>query len=239
MKTKLFLTVITVFMTLTIFSACAQNRITNKNFNVDNFTEIESNTIGNIFLKQSSETSVRAEGSEEILGKLKVSVNNGRLKIDMDRQLFKRIRKSNRRLNIYISTPNIETLENNGVGNITFQGKFNSPRLDIFSDGVGNLKAENLDIDQVNVDTDGVGNISLAGKTNSIIIHSDGIGNVDTQELHAQKAHIVSNGVGNVSCFASEVVEVDASGVGNVTYYGNPKDKNITKDGVGKVREGN
>lgn len=46
------------------------------------------------------------------------------------------------------------------------------------------------------------------------------------------------NGVGNISFYCTESMDVDLSGVENAIYYGNPKNKNISKSGVGKLKSG-
>jgi len=44
--------------------------------------------------------------------------------------------------------------------------------------------------------------------------------------------------VGNIGFYCTESMDVDLSGVENAIYYGNPKNKNISKSGVGKLKSG-
>lgn len=241
MKTKTSLFIFTFILSLTVisFNIHAQQRITSRNFNVPAFNAIESNTVGNIVFSQSANTSVVAEGDKEMIDALNVSVKNNVLVINLRENFFKRIRRRNRKLDFRISSPNLQRIESDGVGNITLRGKVRTPGLEISSNGVGNLTADNLECDRLTIDSDGVGNVTVAGRSNYLTINSDGVGNVKAEKLFTKYADVTSDGVGNVNFHASESMDVSSDGIGNVTYYGNPKTKNIRKDGIGKLRPGN
>lgn len=216
----------------------AQQRITSKTFNVSTFEAIESNSVANIHFFQGPSTSLRAEGYKDLIDRLNVNVKNGKLIIEMPKNTFKNNNLKNKKLDIYISSPTLNLIEMKGVGNFLFEKAFHSPKLEIVSEGVGNLKADNLNCGQIFIRSHGVGNIELAGKANDMIISSDGVGNIKAEKLVAQHVNLNSSGVGNVAFNCSESMDVELRGVGNAIYYGNPKEKNIIKDGVGKIKPG-
>ncbi len=241
MKNLSVTTLLILSIVLFTNSASAQsNRITNKKFNVTPFSAIESNSVGNIEFTQSSDYSVSAEGSEEMVNRLTVNVQNNKLRISTKKSLKKWFgsRRSGK-LVIRISSPTLNAIESDGVGNIELKGKIETSRFKIVSDGVGNLNAQNLNADNIDITSDGVGNITLNCTAGSVTVESDGVGNVKIENLKAKNAIIDSDGVGNVSCYATESVEIHAGGIGNVIYYGNPPTKNIEKGGIGKVKAGN
>jgi len=84
-----------------------------------------------------------------------------------------------------------------------------------------------------------VGNITLGGTADNVDISSEGVGNVHADGLKAKRAVVSSEGVGNVSCHATEYLKVSSQGIGNVHYLGNPKEKDLSKDGIGKIKAGN
>lgn len=241
MKTRKNLLFLFFIMFLTIFTlpSCAQQQVSSKTFRVPAFNAIKSDAVANIHLRQGSTISVRVEGDKELMNRLDLHVRNGKLMIDMDNgNFFKRFRIGRKKLNMYITTPDLTSLETEGVGNITMEGNFRVPSLRIISDGVGNITAEHLNCGDITVDSDGVGNITLNGKAENVAISSDGVGNVNTEKLLASEAQVNSSGVGNVRCYARKTITIRSSGVGNVTYYGNPSIKNVSKDGVGHLRSG-
>lgn len=237
MKRLFSLTFITLLLAVSS-SSCAQTRQAKDKFDVSDFTVIESSVAGNIHIRQSSATNVTAEGSEELLNALDVRMENGKLILEMEENLLKRFSKRNDKLVISIATPALTRFDSKGVGNIVIDGTFTTPALNIQSEGVGNFTAENLRCDEVKIDSEGVGNITLRGTAGSVDIRSEGVGNVNADGLKAKRAVVSSEGVGNVSCHASEYLKVRSQGIGNVRYYGNPAEKELSKDGIGKIKAG-
>ena len=238
MKISATLILITVLFTACI-SVGAQSRQAADQFEVSEFTAIESSVIANIHIKQSPTVSVTAEGSEELLNILDVRMDNDKLILTMEDRHLKKNNKRSDKLLISISTPTLTRIDFDGVGNIEIEGTFSTPELTIDSEGVGNLTADRLDVGSIYISSQGVGNTTLGGKADKVEIQSEGVGNVNTAELTARSAVVTSQGVGNVSCYASEHLKVRSEGIGSVRYYGNPADKELNKEGLGKIKAGN
>ncbi len=235
---KLFLFTLVTLLAVSN-STYAQSRRATDQFDVSNFTAIETSVVGNIQIRQSSKTTFTAEGSEDMLNALIVRMENDKLVIDMKENFFNNLfRKRTKNLAISITTPNLTRIESEGVGNIVLDGTFNTPELKIESDGVGNITADNLLTRKVVVESDGVGNVTLGGIADFVDISSDGVGNVNTIKLKAKRVKVDSDGVGNVNCYASEYIKVNSDGVGNVTYYGKPAKTEFFKNGIGKIKAG-
>jgi len=238
MKPLFTLTFITLLLAVSSTS-CAQSRHATDTFDVEDFSSIEASMVSNIRITQSNVTSVSAEGSEELLDILDVRMENGRLILKMEDRYRKKFRKNANKMTISITTPTLTRIDSEGVGNITIDGSFSSPELIIQSEGVGNITAENLRTQKVVIDSQGVGNITLGGTADNVDISSEGVGNVHADGLKAKRAVVSSEGVGNVSCHATEYLKVSSQGIGNVHYLGNPKEKDLSKDGIGKIKAGN
>ena len=100
-----------------------QQRTTAKNFQVQEFNSIKSDMIGNIIITQSNNSSVRAEGSQDLINALTVEVSNGELKLSMKSSIKKRFKKTNSKLTVWVNSSQINRVRNDGVGNITLKGK--------------------------------------------------------------------------------------------------------------------
>ena len=81
--TRTFSLIIALLTIMGLQTAFAQNRgrtgksgnsTITKNFNVGSFSAIETDIVGNIFFTQSDETSVTAEGDENLVNRLIVTV---------------------------------------------------------------------------------------------------------------------------------------------------------------------
>lgn len=237
MRTTLKLAIIAIILTLSN-NACTQQRYATDQFDITEFSSIKSSVVGNINIRQSQSYKVTADGSEDMLDILEVRVDNGTLILDMDERQLKRINKRANKLTISISTPTLNYIDSEGVGNFVIEGTFETPELSINSSGVGNLTAENLNAGYINIDSEGVGNITIGGTSDKINIKSEGVGNVKADKLKANSVFVTSEGVGNVSCFATEYLKASSNGIGNITYYGKPKETDLSKNGIGKVISG-
>lgn len=236
---KNFKTVIATLLLFVIVTSCtfAQKReIIEKTYPIQSFTSVESDIVGNVVYTQSNKVSVRVEGDKELVDRLLVTEKNGVLKINFDGKVNNTGKK---KLTAYISSPNIEKVDMEGVGNFKMEGYIAANNLSIDFEGVGNFEAMNLECTNIKANYEGVGNLKLGGTTNYLEISSEGVGNVDTQKLEAKKAMVKAEGVGSVKCFASESIDLKNSGVGSITYYGNPTVKNLSNSAIGKIRAGN
>lgn len=232
--------IFTVIMLLILSgsTACAQSRYAADQFEISEFSIIETSVIANVHIRQSSSTQMTAEGSEKLLNLLNVRMDDNKLILEMDERQKKSIKGNREKLDIYIDTPTLTQIKSEGVGNIKIEGTFTTPELTIDSKGVGNLKSDNLEAGSIYITSEGVGNITLIGKADNIEIKSEGVGNINTAELTTRRTIVTSQGVGNIKCHATEYIKASSQGIGNITYYGNPSEKEISKDGLGKIKEG-
>lgn len=240
MKTKLilFAAILAMVFTLNTYAQTKKNRgTTDKTYTVGEFSKIDSDIVGSIVFTQSPQTSVRAEGDAEIINILVVSVKDNTLKLSRKKDIKYKMRdRKGKNLIVYVSAPELSAIENEGVGNITINGKFSAPELFIKTEGVGNITANDLDCGFVKIDSEGVGNTKLGGTANTVEIKSEGVGNVYTEKLLSKQAKVRCEGVGNVRVYATESLDARTAGIGNITYYGNPAQKEIRKNGMGRIR---
>ena len=232
---KLFLSALYVIV-ITTSCTFAQNKVLiTKTFPLQSFTSVESDIVGSIIYTQSSKVSIQAEGDKELIDNLRVNEKNGVLKVT---HVLKINIKNKKKLTLYISSPTIVSIDSDGVGNWVMKGKVKADNLKIEFDGVGNFEAFDLESNKIKVDYEGVGNLSLGGSANFLVIESEGVGSVNAENMRAKNAIIKSSGVGSVKCYASESIDLTNSGVGSITYYGNPTVKNMMNSGVGKIKAG-
>ncbi len=235
---KNFKTLLSTMLLLVIITSCtlAQKReIIEKNYPIQSFFSVEADIVGNIIYTQSNSVYVSATGDKELIDKLKVTEKNGILTL-----IYKQKQniKGKKKLTVYISSPTIEEIEMDGVGNFVLEGFVAAENLSIDFEGVGNFEAMDLQSTNIKASYEGVGNLKLGGSTEFLEVRSRGVGSVDTQKLEAKKAIVRAEGVGSVKCFASESIDINNSGIGSVTYYGNTVEKNLKNSGIGKIRAG-
>lgn len=234
-KFKTLLSTILLIVFITSCTLAQKREFTEKDYPIQSFTSVEADIVGNIIYTQSSNTSVRVEGDKDLVDKLLVTADNEVLKLYFEGKQ-KNIGK--KKVTIYISSPVIEKINMEGVGNFKTEGDVQANSLVIDFEGVGNFEAKQLQCTNIKATYEGVGNLKLAGSTNFLELLSEGVGSVNTKELKAKKVVVKAGGVGSVKCYASEHIELDNNGVGSITYYGDPTVKSSNNSGIGKVRAG-
>jgi hypothetical protein len=114
--------------------------------------------------------------------------------------------------------------------------KITVPSLDsIKAAGAGKFQITDLKNDKFIVETAGATSLSAAGEAKSVEIHNTGAGKIDTSGIHAQKVKVDISGAASVDVYASEQLDASVSGVGRVSYSGNPKTVNKNVSGMGVV----
>ncbi len=234
---KLLLSTLLLLVFTTSCTLAQKRTITNKTYPIQSFTMVASDIVGDVIYTQSNSVSVRAEGDEELVDNLRITEKDGVLKLFIyDQQKTKKMNK--KKLTVYLSSPAIEEIDAEGVGNWSMKGVVTADNLKIEFEGVGNFEALELQSTNIQASYEGVGNLTLGGFTDFLEMKSEGVGSINTQKLKAKKAVVKAEGVGSVKCYASESIDLNNSGVGSITYYGNPSQKNINNSGIGRIRAG-
>jgi hypothetical protein len=178
------------------------------------FTSISNSGPISIAVDVGKAQSVVASGNQEFLAQLKTEVVDGELRVSM----------KNHRINGSLGDPKlIVTL----------------PALSRFAmAGAGAATLTHVSGDTLSVEYSGAGSLKADGKVTSLKLEIAGVGSIDTRRLVAEKVSVNVGGVGNVQVYASDTLDADVSGVGSLTYYGNPRTVHKSAGGIGSVSKG-
>jgi hypothetical protein len=107
--------------------------------------------------------------------------------------------------------------------------------LSLVSSGSDTVKIEGLDTGKFSVAMSGSSEVELSGKANNLNAEISGAGKLEARDLKTAETGLNISGSGAADVYASEKLQVEIVGVGEVNYYGNPKkiDKQII--GVGNL----
>jgi len=107
----------------------------------------------------------------------------------------------------------------------------------VTSSGAGDIKITDANSDDLKIESTGAASVNASGKAKSITVSSTGAGDIVTSRLQAAKAKVTVSGAASINVFASDQLDVSVSGVGSVTYSGNPKTVNKNVSGLGSVNK--
>jgi hypothetical protein len=175
------------------------------------FDSLDVNYAGAIEVRSQEQESLKISGDDNIIPFITTEVKQGTLYIQSSKGYSPR-----QNLKVMIGTPDLKRF--------------------VF-DGVGEANLSNVKNDRIEIDIRGVGSFKASGETKEANITLSGVGNVDAKNLRAVNATVDSNAVGNVDLYVTEKLDVKASGVGAVNYYGNPKIVNRQAEGIGKINQ--
>ena len=199
------------------------------------FTTIYSEIVANITIELGDEYLIEARGPEHIIRLIEPEVSKGGTLTIKSTKEYKI--KGNNGVTIRIVTPTLDHVYNNGVGNIHAKGTVKAQMMTVTNEGVGNVTFDDLHCEILQVVNEGVGNINLAGEaTKRAVFKSEGVGSINAYNLITPDLTAELEGVGSIECHATERFTCKADGVGSIYYTGNPKQTNISNEGIGKVR---
>ena len=188
------------------------NRKTEKR-DLKSFNAIDTSGAYDVKITCQKPASFEIEADDNILPLLKTEVRDGVLFVTNDQEYH-----SAKSAALRISMPELNSVSNSGAGDVNIADA-NSNELKLQSTGAASFDA--------------------AGKAKSVTISSTGAGRIDASRLTAEKAKVDISGAASVDVYASDQLDVNVSGVGSVTYGGNPKSVNKSISGIGTVNPKN
>jgi hypothetical protein len=196
------------------------------------FNKIEIDGVFRVFLRQGNHEALTIEADQAIAQHIISQVQNETLILKMeDNSDFGDIDP----IKVYITVRDLQSLSNKGVGTIKCEQALKLDQFMLSCEGVGAIDLQ-LSANRLVVKSETVGAITLAGKVTEADITHNGVGVLQAFELLARNLKLSSNGVGAAEVYASESIDINASGIGSVQYKGNPATKTIKSEGIGKVQ---
>ena len=211
-----YLTLMTLSATLLLLVGCSagiQGSGVSKteSRNVGEFHSIAHNSVGKISVKVGPPQNVTITLDDNLLDLVETQVVDGELQIYTKSSFNTQIG-----LKVEISLPSLESCKVSGVGS-----------MDITGLAVDNFKAK----------ISGVGGITASGTAKNLDLKLSGVGNAKMEELLAESVTVTVSGVGNARVYASDSIDAKTSGMGSVTVFGKPTNKQTKSIGVGIIRD--
>lgn len=191
--------------------------VVTKEIKLHSFTGIKNYTSANIEITEGEVFSIVATGPEKIVDQIeKEKVVNDNILTFRYKQVY-----LNTRVNISITMPSVQYLENVGTGKMVGQNTFKSPNLTIKLLGTGPIDVA-VDAEVVDVDLIGTGNVILKGNTSKLFGTIKGTGNILAFDLKSTRAGLWNFGTGNTKAWVTSNLECEIPGTGSIYYVGSP-----------------
>lgn len=101
--------------------------------------------------------------------------------------------------------------------------------------GVGSMNIQGGTLDGIDLNLRGAGYVTLIGRAKWLKATMGGLGGLNAQEFDTESANIDLSGLGDAKINVKKDVNLTLSGMGSVTVYGKPLNRQVSVDGLGKV----
>jgi hypothetical protein len=165
----------------------------------------------NLTVEAGKSFSLKVYGEARFIDRVTSEVVNGELRLGMKEGSRNNIDSGDR---VVVTMPALQTFRGEGAGLMRLT----------------NVRGERLDVNY-----HGAGRLAIDGEVRELRLHAQGVGEVDTKALLAQDANVTFEGIGNVNIYAKDKLNASVRGLGNLTYYGNPRVVNKSVSGIGNV----
>jgi len=155
--------------------------------------------------------SVEVEADDNLLPLIRTEVEGGRLRVRSDRGMSTKALPLLR-----ISVPDLREIELPGASDFTLTGVRN---------------------EALSVEVPGASRFRAQGETGRLEVNLAGAGLIDAEGLRARDVKASCSGAGTISVYASESLDASVSGVGSISYAGNPSTVNRNVSGLGRISQ--
>lgn len=205
---------------------------------VSSFESISLSIAAKVYVSQNEKTSLTIKGYEDDLDEIITEVDGSTLKIKRKKSKGWNWNSSSfKKVEVYISSPNVENLRISGSGNIIAETPIKSGSVNYSISGSGNIIIDKLKADNVECHISGSGDIGLKGECkDELEIHISGSGDIEAGFFEARSVDVHISGSGDCKVFASEKITARVSGSGDIYYRGNPEYVDSKSAGSGKIK---
>ncbi|MGB9989164.1 GIN domain-containing protein [Massilia sp. SM-13] len=105
-------------------------------------------------------------------------------------------------------------------------------------EGAGQVQLFDIKEERMDLSFQGAGRLAGQGQVKWLRVRGQGVGEVDLRALKAERTDVNFEGIGDVKIHASDTLNAVVRGMGNLTYYGHPKQLNKSVMGLGDVKAG-
>lgn len=173
------------------------------------FNSVEVSGVFEVTIAAQKEYGVRIEGEDNLLSHVKIDVDGQTLRISSDEDL-----KPRSAIKIFVSAPEIESVDASGVSHIT----------------VTEVKSE-----EFRTNISGASSLKVSGTAETLNADVSGASGLDAEELVVRSAKAVASGASKATVNASQDLDVESSGASNIKYVGDPKNIEREASGVSSI----
>lgn len=216
----------TLAITALLLSSCMdQYKETTKVVSVSPFSTLQINSVFSVYLVQDTLYSVKIEADDDVVNQVEARVERDVLSLT-DNNKQKWMNPENNKIKVYVHSPNHYWINASSSYSLYSTNTITSDELHIVNEGAVKLTEIDLSINCLyfsywNNYLAG-GKLTVTGKCENFQIDNYGLHLVNTVGLNARTGLITNYAKADSRIYASERLECNLHGTGNIYVYGNP-----------------
>ncbi len=141
-----------------------------------------------------------------------------------------------KKMKVYINIKKLSELNFKSVGSLTTVSQLKLDSLELNSESVGKLS---LDIDAafLRANLSSVGSSKLRGRVTEVRINNKSVGTLSAYDLKAGTLMIHNTAIGTAEVYADSAFYIRSSAIGTLYYKGPGVVKELSSEGIGKVKK--
>lgn len=233
-KMILWATLTLVAITNAVASTHDNNKsVVTKEYRLSGFTGLRNEHAVTVHYTQGSSFSVKAEGSEKQIEHLKIEIKDGVLVVSHE-QKDKKGNNEKNTISLYITSPDMNRLENKGVLNFNAES-LKTGDFHLTNNGVLHMEVDKLSCKDAECILKGVSNLDVKMDAKTLKINDSGVTKGD-MEVKADQLDIDSKGVDKIDVkFKGKEIKVKKSGTGTIALDVDCQRLDAANSGVGKL----
>lgn len=196
---------------------------------VGNFRELEIVGEYQLQLQEGTAARVIITADENLLDYIETEVSGRTLKIRNTEEI-----DGSEGVKLTVVYPELRRLEVGGAAKVSNAGTLRAKELEIEVAGATMLEL-NMDVKELFLKLSGAGIVTLSGDAREQEIDMSGAGSLNAYKLHTERTDIELSGVGSAKVYATDELNAEVNGIGNIQFMGNPRNIHREVGGLGAI----
>ncbi len=150
--------------------------------------------------------------------------------------LFLDTKKSPETIKVYISSPNIKSVDLGSSATFNSEGSIKGNAIQFLTSGASELTAD-VECEKLEVSAEGASEVELAGSAKVLIAKAQGAVEIDAKKLSAEDVEVNASGASDVDVKAEKSLKVYAEGASDVTFEGEPETVDVELEGIASLND--
>lgn len=187
-----------------------------------------------LYLTQKNVEEVVVEADSDDIDKIITEVEGGILKIYIRQKSWLNINWNNDPLKVYVSFKTLDRLDASAGSDVESESVIKLDKLKLQASSGSDVELE-LEANELDVEASSGSDIELKGKASFMEISASSGSDIDAGNLETKKCHAGTSSGSDIKINVSEELDANASSGGDISYSGNPSQKNINESSGGDV----